>query len=305
VIERSATRNATLSELEAAQRQFLGLIGDVRPELHRYCARMTGSVIDGEDVVQETLARAYYELSNLREVPALRTWLFRIAHHLAVDHLRRRQRRLREQPLDTADEVPASTDAADVVLEQAESVRDAMARFLELPPAQRGCVILKDVLGHPLEEIASTLDLTVPAVKAALHRGRARLRKLAAETTTPPMRPMRAFDPAVMHYANLFNARDWDGVRSLLADDVKLDVVSRARHTGRAEVGQYFTNYAEAHDWHLAPAWLDRRGVLAVRREGGPDYVIELAVDEGRVTGIRDFNHVPYLIDEAIVEPAR
>ena len=78
-----------IATLEEGRRQFLELVADVRPDLHRYCARMTGSVTDGEDVVQDTLARAYYQLSELRELPPLRPWLFRIAHNRAIDHLRR------------------------------------------------------------------------------------------------------------------------------------------------------------------------------------------------------------------------
>ena len=78
--------------LESGRRRFLALVADVRPELHRYCTRMTGSTADGEDVVQDTLARAYYELSQLRELPPLRPWLFRIAHNRAVDRWRQEGR---------------------------------------------------------------------------------------------------------------------------------------------------------------------------------------------------------------------
>src|SRR5499425_3835113 len=137
--------NSLLSHLQDARRQFLDLINDVRPELHRYCARMTGSIADGEDVVQDTLARAYYELSEVKEVPPLRPWLFRIAHNRAIDYLRRHERRMSE-PLDAAMELAA--DAAlepDHALARQDAVRTAVSRFLELPPAQRSCVILKDV----------------------------------------------------------------------------------------------------------------------------------------------------------------
>src|SRR5580765_3874135 len=85
--------------LEQGRRQFLALVEHVRPELHRYCTRMTGSAADGEDVVQETLARAYYELSQLKTMPALRPWLFRIAHNRAIDHWRHESHR-RSEPLD-------------------------------------------------------------------------------------------------------------------------------------------------------------------------------------------------------------
>jgi DNA-directed RNA polymerase specialized sigma24 family protein len=68
----NTAHNSILSKLEEGRRQFLALVDQVRPDLHRYCARMTGSIADGEDVVQDTLARAYYELSELKELPALR-----------------------------------------------------------------------------------------------------------------------------------------------------------------------------------------------------------------------------------------
>src|SRR5436190_22072795 len=71
-----------------AREQFLGLVAGVRPELHRYCARLTGSVIEGEDIVQDTLARAFYARSLSDEVPPLRPWLFRIAHNAALDFLK-------------------------------------------------------------------------------------------------------------------------------------------------------------------------------------------------------------------------
>src|SRR6266850_2405037 len=134
--------------LEQGRRQFLALVGEIRPELLRYCARMTGSVADGEDVVQDTLARGYYELSQLREMPALRPWLFRIAHNRALDFLRSYERRMGE-PLEETFDVPADDAAGpDGALMREQAVRAAVSRFLELAPAQRSCVILKDVLEH-------------------------------------------------------------------------------------------------------------------------------------------------------------
>ncbi len=78
-----------VSALHQGMRAFLALVSGIRPDLHRYCARMTGSVADGEDIVQDTLARAYYALSEMETVPELRPWLFQIAPHRATDLLRR------------------------------------------------------------------------------------------------------------------------------------------------------------------------------------------------------------------------
>jgi RNA polymerase sigma factor (sigma-70 family) len=294
---------AVLPELQEARKRFLQLVAELRPEIHRYCARMTGSIADGEDVVQDTLARAYYELSALKELPAMRTWLFRIAHNRALDHLKRYERRMGE-PLEAAENFPADDEPdAHAAIAREQAVHAAIARFLQLAPAQRSCVILKDVLDHSLEEIASLLGLTIPAVKSALHRGRARLRELS-EAAVEPKRT-QPHSAALLNYAALFNARDWEGVRAMLLDDVKLDVVSALKRVGRDDVGIYFNNYAKLPDWHVIPAWLDGREVLAVFRGGRiaqPGYFIELTVHAGRIAAIRDFVHVAYIAREARFE---
>src|SRR5580693_7867507 len=137
------------SALREGRERFLAFVATVRPDLHRYCARMTGSVSDGEDIVQETLGRAYYAISEVEEMPVLRPWLFKIAHRRALDHLRRYDRRM-GQPLD--DEIVRtaadSAEDAEDALAREEALHSVLARFLELPPTQRSCVILKDVLGH-------------------------------------------------------------------------------------------------------------------------------------------------------------
>jgi len=288
--------------LEQGRRQFLALVEHVRPELHRYCTRMTGSAADGEDVVQETLARGYYELSQMNTLPALRPWLFRIAHNRAIDHWRHERTRATE-PLDAAAEVAGEAGLEpDNALARQEAVRAALGSFLALAPAQRGCVILKDVLDHSLEEIAAELELSVPAVKAALHRGRAALHALGE--APPAVRP-RETSAALRRYASLFNAHDWDGVRSLLADDVRLDLVSRRKAAGRRDVGMYFGNYGRTPGWHLAPAWLEGREVLAVLddpKATAPRYFVELAWRDGEVATIRDFRYVAYIAQEASFE---
>ena len=293
--------DAVLPELQEARTRFLQLVAELRPELHRYCARMTGSIADGEDVVQDTLARAYYELSALKELPEMRSWLFRIAHNRALDSLKRYDRRMGE-PLEAIEDSAIDAEA-DAAIAREQAVQAAMSRFLELAPAQRSCVILKDVLDHSLEEIAELLGLTLPAVKAALHRGRTRLRELAQmSTTTTRTQP---HSETLLNYAALFNARDWDGVRAMLLEDVKLDVVSMIRRVGRDQVGTYFTNYSRMRDWRLVPAWLDGREVLAAFRgqETQPAYFVEVTIRDGGVAAIRDFFHVPYIVQEARFEP--
>jgi RNA polymerase sigma-70 factor (ECF subfamily) len=284
-----------------ARRRFLELVAAIRPELHRYCARMLGSIADGEDVVQDTLARAYYALPEMETMPPLRPWLFRIAHRRALDHLKRYDVRMRE-PLDAVErEAPDAAPDPDDALAREEATRAAVSHFIELAPAQRSAVILKDVLGHSLEEIAALLDVSVPGVKAALHRGRMRLRDSKPAVREVP----RAPSPLIARYADLFNARDWDSVRALLAEDVRLDLVSRVQRAGKRDVGNYFSNYDRLEDWYLAPAWLDGREVIAVYRDreaGQASYFIELALTERGIVEIRDFRYVPYIASEAMFE---
>jgi RNA polymerase sigma-70 factor (ECF subfamily) len=282
--------------LAQAREQFLGMVQSLRPELHRYCARLTGSVVEGEDVVQDVLAKAFYALGQLPEVPPLRPWLFRIAHNQAMDFLKSHGRKYTEVSADLDDVPdPELEDRPDPAV-----VRAALTRFLALPTTQRSAVILKDVLGHSLEEAADTMDTTVMAVKAALVRGRARLREPGPETPSPPAGASpRADDRADLdRYAALFNARDWDGLRALIGEDCRLDLVSKSRRRGK-EVGVYFTNYAK-EDVTLRVALVEGRLALAAHVDGAqaPAYFIFLEWESGRVRSIRDFRYVPYIADE-------
>ena len=276
------------------------ILAELRPLLHRYCARMMGSVADGEDVVQDTLARALAKLGTPQAPttpPELRRWLFRVAHNRAIALVRGAA--IREAaPIDDGHETGAP-GAADLLAE-ADAVRAALARFLELPPVPRSCLILKDVLGHSLEEIAVDTDLSIAAVKAALHRGRAKLRELGDAASVEPA----AGEPSLVlaRYAQLFNARDWDGVRAMLADDVALDVATRIRRTGRRDVGIYFTNYAASFadpTRRVVPVWLDGREVLAAYRGDRIEHVIAITIAGEHVAAIRDFFHLPYITRDA------
>jgi RNA polymerase sigma factor (sigma-70 family) len=283
--------NPNLADLRDAQREFLDLVRDLRPELHRYCARMTGSVVDGEDVVQDTIVHAYYLISALTEPPVLRPWLFRIAHNRAIDLLRRYDRRMGEP---YGREVASETIGPDDALDQELAARAALVVFSELPVTQRACVILKDVLGHSSKEIGEILGLAPSAVDACLHRGRRKLRS----ARSAPLPSPRGVSPAVERYATLFHARDWEGVRALLAEDVQLELVGHSRRAGR-EVGKYFQNYGTLPPYRVAAGWLeDREGlyVFAATADLLPAYFIEVVARGDIIAAIRDYRFVPYLL---------
>src|SRR5215470_5563224 len=112
-MERTAAA-ALQASLLVTREQFLTAIGELRPKLHRFCSRMCGSVLDGEDVVQETLAQAFYNFPSLKDQSRLEPWLFRIAHHKCVDLLRR-ERRQREDAVPYEEErEPESTSVGNL-----------------------------------------------------------------------------------------------------------------------------------------------------------------------------------------------
>ncbi len=267
----------------------------LRPQLHRYCARMVGSVLDGEDIVQDALVRALEAAPPERPVDNPEGWLFRIAHNLALDLLRRRAR----TPVTEDDGV---VDAlADTHDERAR--RDAAAAslpaFMRLPPAQRGAVILFDVLDYSAEEVGAILGTSVPAVKSALQRGRGRLRDLAGQpdATHQPALP-DAERRLLQRYVDLFNARDFDALREMLAADVRLDLVNRLRLQGPA-VGEYFTRYGQAPGWTAQAGVVEGRPAVLIRSDGQRDYFAVLAWSGGRVTAIRDFLFARYVMAES------
>jgi RNA polymerase sigma-70 factor (ECF subfamily) len=278
----------------------------LRPKLHRYCARMAGSVVDGEDVIQEALVNAIEAFPQAGSIANLEGWLFRIAHNAALDFLRRRTRQnaLRsDEDLDMIVDPENTTDNRQIA---AASLRT----FMRLPVAQRSSVILMDVLGYSLDEIANVVGTSVPAVKAALHRGRARLRKFAREPDDlpPPVlaEPERSLLAA---YVERFNARDFDALRKILADEVRLELVNKLRLNGRSEVGNYFHNYDRVSDWHLVPGLVDRRPAALVHGPddplAAPGYFILLAWTGDRIVNIRDFRFAQYVADGAEIYASR
>jgi RNA polymerase sigma-70 factor (ECF subfamily) len=289
-----------LAAMTETRQRFMDLVAEVRPELHRYCARMTGSVFDGEDVVQETLAKAYYALGEMEPAPPLRPWLFRIAHNTAMDFLRRFERRF----VDAVDNMEVVLDMNRFPESEhdpdGERVETALEVFAALPPLQRSALALKDVLGLSLEETAKTMDISIAAVKGALVRARA---NVAAASASGGSRPEAVDLARLRHYADLFNARNWDGLRALMGEEARVELVSRWQRRGSSAAG-YYARYAEvaaAEDLRADVGFADGVPTVAVYRRGSmrPAYFIRVKWEHGRVAEIRDFYFVPYIAEEA------
>jgi RNA polymerase sigma-70 factor (ECF subfamily) len=287
-------------EAPAAAADIDRLLARMRPKLHRYCARMVGSVIDGEDVLQDALIKAVESLASVGPVGNPEGWLFRIAHNTALDFLRRRNR---QQALRSGEEVDMIADPADTVASR-QIASTSLRTFMRLPVAQRASVILMDVLGCSLQEICAVMDFSLPAVKAALHRGRTQLRELADEPEDRPQPKLSDADrDRLGAYVAHFNARDFDAIRAMIADDVRLDLVNKTRINGKAEVSRYFGNYSKIDDWHLVPGLVEGRPAILVfdpnAPGSGPKYFMLLQWSADKVADIRDFRHASYVIDGA------
>jgi len=286
-----------------ARAAFDRLLSELRPKLHRYCARMTGSVIDGEDAVQEALVKAIEAFPSFGSVDNPEAWLFRIAHNATLDLLRRRARQEARQSEKELEMIVDPVSTVEDRLNAAVSLRT----FMRLPAAQRSSVILMDVLGYSLDEIAEVTEASLPAVKAALHRGRSRLKEFAQEPEDRPMPALSTGERArLVGYIDHFNAREFDVLRNMLAEEVKLDLVNRRRLQGRSEVANYFTNYERATHWHFAPGFVEGRPAILVYNPanlaGPPTYFVLLEWREERLLTIRDFLYATYVMDGAEVQ---
>jgi RNA polymerase sigma-70 factor, ECF subfamily len=279
---------------------FDRLVGELRPKLHRYCARMTGSVLDGEDVLHEAIVKALEALPQTGSIAHPEAWLFRIAHNAALDLLRHRAR----QDAAHADEDPDMIVDPVAVADDRQVAAASLRTFMRLPVAQRSSVILMDVLGYSLEEIGSVMDVSLASVKAALHRGRARLRELAQEPDDVPLPILAEAERSLLAaYVERFNARDFDAIRDMLADEVRLDLVAKLQKKGRTEVATYFDNYARLEDWHFVPGLVEGRTAVLVRNPSDPSgkvgYFIVLQWEGDRVANIRDFRFARHATEGA------
>jgi RNA polymerase sigma-70 factor (ECF subfamily) len=197
-------------------------------------------------------------------------------------------------------------DEADTVASR-QIASASLRTFMRLPVAQRSSVILMDVLGCSLQELCEVMDFSLPAVKAALHRGRAQLRELADEPEDRPHPKLSDADrDRLGAYVAHFNARDFDAIRAMISDDVRLDLVNKTRMNGKAEVSGYFGNYSKVSDWHLVPGLVEGHPAILVfdpvERGAGPKYFMLLQWSADKVAAIRDFRHASYIIDGAEYE---
>src|SRR6478735_2546530 len=217
-----------------------------RRELTGYCYRMLGSGFEAEDAVQETMIRAWKAIDRFEGRSSLRSWLYRIATNVCLDHLNGRQRRARPMdlgpasvaestlsaglgeeswvlPIADSKVVPDGGDPAEVAAAK-DSIRLAFVTALQtLPARQRAVLILREVLRWQATEVAELLDTSVASVNSALQRARATLADVDPEATRPTI-----VDPAqqevLARYVEAFERYDIPALVALLREDATMSM---------------------------------------------------------------------------------
>ena len=288
---------------------FLETIAQLRPKLHRYCTRMTGSVLDGEDIVQDALFQAYRKLDAFDESRPLSPWLFRIAHNRCIDVLRRRELQRDAEAGVEAPEPVTPIDPPGPALGRAVE-----QLVLTLPPMERACVLLKDVFDYSLDEVAELVDTTVGGVKAALSRGRTKLSSAGAPPAPPRKQPSEETRRVLRLYVERFNRRDWDGLRELITADAKLRVADC--FDGKLVDSPYLGEYQKwPVTWRLALGDCDGEFALIILRLGDTGDWIPVAPisiefersgsddasggEPGRIARVADYVKCGWVLDHA------
>jgi len=294
--------------------RYLDLLIPFRPELHRYCRRLTGDLFDAEDLVQDTLVRGFATLGRVHHTIANpRGYLVRIATNLWVDAQRRRG--VEANALATSAHEPKAAPASPA---RSADLRDAGALVMQLlSPQERAAFLMKDVFDMSLAEIAGALGTSVGAVKAALHRGRGRL-EAGPETEAASSRPSP--DPAVVdRFVDRMIAADLPGLLDAMADTGVIETVGSLLEVGRDEFsrsGSWLWQSVHVHPdlppEHRPPRWRaersDFRGepvMLSFSPFQGEDWlqsITRFETADGKVTRVRAYYFCPETMREVAAE---
>lgn len=266
--------------MTAAQRgdetAFRELVETYRRELHAHCYRMTASLDDADDMVQEVLLRAWRSLPKFEGRSSIRTWLYRIATNVCLTEVDRKARRMLpvdlQQPVgDTNDEPvwisPYPGEAIGIGdglagpegrYEQRESIELAFIAALQhLPANQRAALILRDVLGFKAREVADALETTTAAVNSALQHARR-----TVETRVPDRSQqvtLRALGDdrlraIVSDYTTALEEGDVDVILSMLAEDATWSMPPHSEwYQGRDAIAEFFARGPATVRWRHLP----------------------------------------------------
>jgi RNA polymerase sigma-70 factor (ECF subfamily) len=257
--------------LEGDRDAFAAVVGRHRRELEIHCYRMLGSAEDAEDLVQETLLRAWRRRETFSGRASMRAWLYGIATNACLDALEKRSRRLlphavtgpadplaapppasevgwlEPYPDRLLDEIADTGEAPHETIVARETIELAfMVAIQHLPPRQRAVLILRDVLGWSAREAAAMVDSTPVAANSALQRARETLRLHLPERRTDWERldtPDVVERSLLERYMAAWDRTDVDGLVALLAEDARVSMPpTPAWYSGREAIGVFLAN---------------------------------------------------------------
>jgi RNA polymerase sigma-70 factor (ECF subfamily) len=260
---------------------------------------MLGSVQDSEDLVQETLLRAWRALERFEPRVQFQTWLYRIATNACLDELERRPRR--PEPVDPFPDRPTAATSSPTYDPAARyAIREGMELALlraiqQLPGRQRAALIFRDVLGWTAPEVAELLESTVASVNSALQRARATIEHELPEPTRP--RAGAAERELLNRYVAAFEQADMDGLVALLREDATLRMPPQPALAGGVEIARFFLEAVAQGDLtrirHRPTAANGRPAVtIELRADDGtwtPEGIAVLEIEEDRIVGIDAF----------------
>ena len=280
------------------ERAFRDLVEPYRQALEAHCYRMLGSLGDAEDLVQETLLRAWRRLDRFERRSSVHTWLYRIATNACLDEIERRPRQLQPvQPFPDARIEEAAAPVYDPAARYAlrEGMELALLKAIQtLPGRQRAVLILRDVLGWTGPEVAELLDSTVAAVNSALQRARATVeQELPSELRPPDAKTEREL---LRRYVDAWERVDIDGLVALLREDATMTMPPLPTLWGASAIGNFFRRLCDGgdiRDIRVVPTRANGRPAVVMRRRRGeawtPHGILVLDIEGNRIRRLDTF----------------
>ena len=311
----------------AEQRDFPQVTDPYRRELLAHCYRMTGSVHDAEDLVQETYLRAWRAYHSFEGRSSVRTWLYRIATNVCLTALEGRDRRPLPAglgapsadagaPLEENGEIPWLEPVPDTLLDEGtaadplavvtdrDTIRLAFVAALQhLPARQRAVLILRDVLRWKAAEVAQALETTTASVNSALQRAHATLEKaqLTEDTVSEPTPEQRAM---LDRYVQAFWEKDVDAIVAMLTRDAIWEMPPfTGWYQGNENIGRLIDTQC--------PGGVHDMRMVATRANGQPAFGLYMRGADGTFTpfhlqvltiGPDGVEHVGAFFDESLFD---
>ena len=295
-------KDARMTEVgeRASVEEFPQLTDTYRRELTAHCYRMTGSVHDAEDLVQETYLRAWRAYAGFEGRSSVRTWLYRIATNVCLTALEGRDRRPLPtglgapsveagEPLVSAEEVlwlepaPDSAVREDVadpaaIVATRDSIRLAFIAALQhLAPRQRAVLILRDVLRWKASEVAEALETTEVAVNSALQRAHAQLAKADVHEDTVEDSLSAEQHDLLERYVQAFWDKDINRIVSMLTADAVWEMPPFVGwYTGSENIGRLIDSQC--------PGGVHDMPMVATRANGQPAFGLYMRQEDGSFT---------------------